>query len=100
MNENGNNGGGMPQITKYKIAELIISFIAVAVGVVYLTSDWLTLDFLLPLYSAMFALVAFCRAADVKASGQRGFLAYFNAFFAGVLAVAVVIATAVYFAWY
>ena len=103
-NTNGNNkrnsriGLSDASLTRYKVAEMIICILAVAVGVGYFVLDWLGLGVLLPAYSAACVAVAFLRVADARTKGARGAAAYAHAIGASVLALAVVAATVAYFA--
>lgn len=88
--------------TKYKVAELILCAAAVVLGLLYLyiNPKIIPLSVLLPIYAAVFCAIVPLRWKDLKATGLTGGFAVFTTAVWGLLALAVVAATAVYFVWY
>ena len=88
--------------TKYKAVEMILCAAAVILGLLYLYTNpkLITLDVLLPVYTAVFFAVVPLRWKDMKATGIKGGFAVFTTVIWGVIALAVAAATAVWFLRY
>ena len=67
-------------------------------GVFLLLALVLSLSVLMPVYAVCFCAIPVLQYLDVKASGRTGFVNYLPAIFWGILSVAVLAATVIYFA--
>ncbi len=88
--------------TRYKAVEMILCAAAVILGLLYLYTNpkLISLDFLLPVYTAVFCAVVPLRWLDLKATGVKGGFAVLTTVVWGIIALVVMAATAVYFIWY
>ncbi len=82
---------------KYQIAELVICLVAVVLGILYLKWRLVPLSILLPLYTAGFAGITALRFCDLRAKGEKRFVAHIPAIGWIILTIAVLLATALYF---
>ena len=82
--------------SKFKIVELSLCALAVVFGLVYMYTDIVPLEVLLPVFCAFFTTVPILRYIDAKKSGG-GFVALIPAMCWGLLAVCVIAATVLYF---
>ena len=85
---------------RFRLAELVICLIAVILGVIYLKTEWISLDFLLPVYAVFFTALPVLRIAEAKAVGNMNFIAILPALCYLLLALVVIIATVTYFVVY
>ena len=103
MSEKKNSGeklnvANVEPFSKYRIAEMAICLIAVAVGLVYLYAPTLIpMKILLPVFAACLIAVAVLRFIGLKNSGTKKALSYFLAVLLAVVAAAVSIVTLLYF---
>jgi hypothetical protein len=88
--------------TRFKAAEMILCAAAVILGLLYLYTNpkVISLDILLPVYTAVFVAIVPLRWMDLKATGVKGGFAVLTTVVWGVIALVVAAATAVYFVWY
>lgn len=93
MNRNNGNNG-----MKFQLTETAICLVAVVLGVIYLNTDWISLDFLLPVYAVFFAALPILRLIEARAKGNTGWVAALPAVCYLLLALVVIAATVVYFA--
>ena len=107
QNPNRNEKDELPKVaqgtrpfTKYKIIELAVCLLAVILGLLYLYTDTLSLDILLPIYAVCFCAIVPLRYLDQKANGLHGGWAMLSVILWALLALVVVVSTAVYFIWY
>ena len=111
MSENRkNNGEGLPPLndnfsvapnvrpfTKYRAIEMAVCGVCILLGILYLYAKVLSLSVLMPVYAVCFCAIPVLQYLDVKASGRTGFVNYLPAIFWGILSVAVIVATVIYF---
>lgn len=83
--------------TKYRAVEMAVCGVCVILGVLYLYAKVLSLSVLMPVYAVCFCAIPVLQYLDVKASGRTGFVNYLPAIFWGILSVAVIVATVIYF---
>lgn len=88
---------GVQPFTRYKVIELCVCALAVVLGLLYLYTDMVTLNVLLPLYSVFFCAIASLRYLDTRANGLKGFAAMLPVICWTILAIAVIAATVTYF---
>ena len=88
--------------TRYKAVEMILCAVAVILGLMYLyiKPRVISLDILLPVYTAVFTAIVPLRRMDMKATGIKGGFAVLTLVVWGILALAVAAATAVWFIHY
>lgn len=84
----------------FRIAELVICVIAVALGIIYLNTELVSLSFLLPLYAVLFTALPVLRLIEAKRSGNTKLMAILPSLCYLLLAVVVIAATIVYFVKY
>ncbi len=83
--------------TKYRAVEMAVCGVCVILGILYLYAKVLSLSVLMPVYAVCFCVIPVLQYLDVKASGRTGFVNYLPAIFWGILSVAVLVATVIYF---
>lgn len=83
--------------TKYRAAELAVCGVCVILGILYLYAKVLTLSVVLPVYAVCFCVIPVLQFLDVKASGRTGFVNYLPPIFWGIISIAVIVATVVYY---
>lgn len=88
---------GVKPFTKYRVIELIVCAVAVVLGLLYLYTDIVVLELLLPLYAVFFCAIAVLRYLDTKELGMKGFVSMLPVGCWAFLAVAVIVATVTYF---
>ncbi len=84
--------------TKYRAVEMAVCGVCVILGILYLYAKVLSLSVLMPVYAVCFCAIPILQYLDVKASGRTGFVNYLPAIFWGILSIAVIAATVIYFA--
>ncbi len=88
-------------LTGYKAAEMLLCAVAIILGLLYLYTDIITLDLLLPIFSFGMAVITLLRYLDTKVVGKRNGktakLSYLPTAFAAILTLFVIGATLVYF---
>lgn len=84
--------------TKYRAVEMAVCGVCVILGILYLYAKVLSLSVLMPVYAVCFCAIPVLQCLDVKASGRTGFVNYLPAIFWGILSIAVIAATVIYFA--
>ena len=84
--------------TKYRAVEMAVCGVCVILGLLYLYAKVLSLSVLMPVYAVCFCAIPVLQYLDVRASGRKGFLNYIPAVFWGILSIAVLVATVIYFA--
>ncbi|MBQ4590458.1 MAG: hypothetical protein IJB20_00350 [Clostridia bacterium] len=105
-----NNGEGLPPLndnfsvmpnvrpfTKYRAIEMAVCGVCILLGILYLYAKVLSLAVLMPVYAVCFCAIPILQYLDVKASGRTGLVNYLPAIFWGILSVAVIVATVIYF---
>jgi len=83
--------------TKYRAAEMAVCGVCIVFGILYLYAKVLSLSVLMPVYAVCFCAIPVLQYLDVKASGRTGLVNYLPAVFWGILSVAVIAATVIYF---
>lgn len=83
--------------TKFRAAELAVCGVCVILGILYLYAKVLTLSVVLPIYAVCFCVIPILQFLDVKASGRTGFVNYLPPIFWGIISIAVIVATVVYY---
>jgi len=84
--------------TKYRAAELAVCGVCVILGILYLYAKVISLSVLMPVYAVCFCAIPVLQFLDLRAGGKTGFINYLPAIFWGILSVAVLAATVIYFA--
>ncbi len=84
--------------TKFRAAELAVCGICVILGILYLYAKVLTLSVVLPVYAVCFCVIPVLQFLDIKSSGRTGFVNYLSPIFWGIISIAVIVATVVYYA--
>lgn len=92
-----NSAPGIKPFTKFRAVEMALCAAAVVMGLLYLYTDAVSLNALLPCYSVGMAVISVMRYFDMKASGGEGFIAKLPVIFSALLTALVVAVTAVYF---
>lgn len=95
MNTNNNQNN-----IKFRAAELIICLIAVILGIIYLNTELISLDVLLPVYAVFFTALPVLRLMEARWSGNTKFVAVLPALCYLFLALVVIAATIIYFVKY
>lgn len=83
--------------TKYRAIEMAVCGVCILLGILYLYAKVISLSVLMPVYAVCFCAIPVLQYLDVKASGRTGFVNYLPAIFWGILSVAVIVATVIYF---
>ena len=83
--------------TKFRAAELAVCGICVILGILYLYAKVLTLSVVLPVYAVCFCVIPVLQFLDIKSSGRTGFVNYLSPIFWGIISIAVIVATVVYY---
>ena len=86
--------------TKFKLAELVISVIALILGLVYLNTDWISTSVLLPIYAVFFTALPVLRLIEARKNGAKGLIAVLPSLFYLLIALVVIAATVIYFVKY
>ena len=86
--------------TKFKLAELVISVIALILGLVYLNTDWISTSVLLPIYAVFFTALPVLRLIEARKNGAKGLIAVLPSLFYLLIALVVIAATVIYFVQY
>ena len=86
--------------TKFKLAELVISVIALILGLVYLNTDWISTSVLLPIYAVFFTALPGLRLIEARKNGAKGLIAVLPSLFYLIIALVVIAATVIYFVKY
>lgn len=94
--DNNNNQNDM----KFRAGELVICLAAVILGVIYLNTELISLDVLLPVYAVFFTSLPVLRLIEAKRNGNTKFIAVLPALCYLFLALVVIAATIIYFIKY
>lgn len=102
-----NSAPGIKPFTKFRAVEMVLCAAAVVMGLLYLYTDAVTLNVLLPCYSVGMAVITVMRYFDMKAANNTntsvdtntgvGFIAKLPVIFSALLTVLVLVVTALYF---
>ncbi len=97
MTGNGNNRQPAPVFTRYRAAECIVCLAVVLLGVLYLRTELIPLQVVLPVFLAAFIAIPVLRWLDEKKRGTRGLALGLSVGIAMLPAVVVLAAVVVYF---
>ena len=86
--------------TKLKTVQILVSGIAVILGLIYLNTEWIPLSVLLPVFAVLFTALPILQIIDVKKQGTKGILPLLPPLCYLLLAMAVIAATVIYFVRY
>ena len=100
-----NSVPGIKPFTKFRAVEMVLCAAAVVIGLLYLYTDAVTLNVLLPCYSAGMAVITVMRYFDMKATNNTstststgvGFIAKLPVIFSALLTILVLVVTVLYF---
>ncbi len=91
------NVGMVKPFTRYVAAEMVLCLIAVVMGLLYLYTDKVTLDVLLPAFTIGMAAITVLRYLDGKACQRKGFIGNISVLFSALLTLLVAFVTFIYF---
>lgn len=91
------NVGMVKPFTKYVAAEMVLCIVAVVMGLLYLYTDTITLDVLLPAFTIGMAVITVLRYLDGKACKRQGFIGNISVLFSALLTLLVAFVTFIYF---
>ncbi len=86
--------------TKLKTVQILVSGIAVILGLIYLNTEWIPLSTLLPVFAVLFTALPILQIIDIKQQGLKGILPLLPPLCYLLLAMAVIAATIIYFVRY
>ena len=81
------------KLKRHKLARISL----VILGILYLYAKVLTLSVVLPVYAVCFCVIPVLQFLDIKSSGRTGFVNYLSPIFWGIISIAVIVATVVYY---